>query len=188
MSQRVLDEAGRLAWSVLAALAFAMVLMPACVAVAQAQDGGADVASALGIAGPIAWPVGLAFATEFLRSIVPAWQRGVRADANALAAVDHFRSLPGADPVHVETLRKLAAATGGPSDLAKTGLRIVPVAAGVIFGLLGATPAIGGGAYAEVFGGALAGFVASLFGGSIMKKARDKFGEGKRARDDEAAP
>ena len=118
MSQRVMDEVGRLAWSVLGALSLAMVFLPACVAVANAQpvDGGSSadsLAMLLGVAGPVAWPFGLALGTEFLRSLVPAWRRGVRADPRALAAVDRVRTaLAGEEPESLELLQAVLVVPG----------------------------------------------------------------------------
>lgn len=173
MSQRILDEVGRFAWSALTALVLAMMLTPACVAVAQPLDVPPE-AVALDLTSLVACAVVLVMLTEWIRLFVPAWHRGAKADANALAAVDHFRALPGADPAHVETLRRLAVATGGPSDLAKNLLRAVPVALGLVSAVLEWAPAVGDGSYPRMFGGVGAGLLASLFGGQIMSAIRSR--------------
>lgn len=161
------------AWAILIGLCAAM-LVPACVGVARADAiPVAPEAVALDIGGMSVWAVGLALAVEWVRSLVPGWRRGVRADAKALAAVDHVRAL-GADPAHVETLRRLAVATGGLSETAKTALRIVPVLLGVIAGVAGWAPAVGDGSQPEIVGGVGAGLVASLFGGQIMSAVRSR--------------
>jgi len=186
MSQRVMYEAGRLAWSVLCALALAMVLMPACVAVATAQPLDVDPQAVVYDLGGVlmVWAPILAAATEWIRGFVPAWRRGTKADPAALAAVDTLRLATVGTPLAgvadaIEVVRKLAAATGGPSDLAKTVLRIVPVALGLVAGLLGAAPAVGDGSHPEVLGGIGAGLIASLFGGSLVKALRDRVGGGR---------
>lgn len=174
-------------WSVAIGIAAAFLLFPlfASIAHGQTADGAPStdsLAMLLGVAGPVAWPFGLALGTEFLRSVVPAWRRGVRADPKALAAVDRVRAaLAGQEAESLEMLRRLAVATGGPSDSAKTVLRIVPVAAGVLAGLAGLTPAFGGGAHAELFGGIVSGFFAALFGGSLVKAVRDRLDGDRRA-------
>lgn len=177
------DElASRLAWSLMVGLASAFLLLPLFASLAHGQplDVEPEVV-AFDLASVAVCATVLVLATEWLRSLVPSWQRGARADANALAAVDHFRSLPGADPAHVETLRKLAVATGGPGELAKSALRAVPVAFGIVAALLGWAPAVGDGSNPQMFGGVGAGLVASLFGGQIMSAVRSRLPGVRRA-------
>lgn len=165
---------GRLVWSLLVGVAAAFLLLPMFASIAQGQP--VDVepeAVALDLAGLALTATVLALATEWLRSLVPAWQRGAKADPSALMAVDAARSL-GLAADHLETLRKLAVATGGMGELAKSGLRVVPVVLGIAAAFLEWAPAIGDGSAPRVFGGVGAGLIASLFGGSLVSAVRDR--------------
>jgi len=63
---------------------------------------------------------------------------------------------------------------GDMGELAKTALRIVPVALGVAAALAGWAPPVGDGSNPELFGGVGAGLIASLFGGSLVTAVRDR--------------
>jgi hypothetical protein len=191
MSQRVMDEVGRFAWSVLGALSLAMMLLPACVAVAHGQP--VDVPPeevAFDLAGIVMLAFGLSIATEAIRAFVPQWRRGVQANPAALAAVDAARVL-GLQGDHLEVLRRLAVATGGPGELAKALLRVVPVALGLGAAFVGWAPSVGDGSSPETFGGVLSGLVASQFGGQLMSAFRSRLpgaGAQRAGGDDESQP
>lgn len=162
------------AWSLLVGTCAAAILGPSCVAVAQAQSMPVEPeAVALDLAGLALTATVLALATEWVRSLVPAWRRGRGADPAALAAVDAARAL-GLGGAHLEALRRLAVATGGPSEAAKTALRVVPVLLGVAAAALEWAPAVGDGSTPRMFGGIGAGLVASLFGGSLVGAVRSR--------------
>lgn len=112
---------------------------------AQAADVPPE-AYALDLAGLALWATGLALATEWIRSLVPAWRRG-------------------GEPM---------------GELAKTLLRVVPVALGIGAALAGWAPAVGDGSNPEMFGGVGAGLIASLFGGSLVSAVRDRLPSGRR--------
>jgi len=194
MSQRVMDEVGRVAWSVLWALSLAMMFLPACVAVANGQPLDPQPAEvAFDIGGIVLLAFGLTIATEVIRGFVPQWRRGVKANPAALAAVDAARAL-GLAGEHLEVLRRLAVATGGPGELAKALLRIVPVVLGLGAAFIGWAPSVGDGTSPETFGGVLAGLVASQFGGQLMSAFRSRLPgagaqrAGPTGGDDEAQP
>ena len=119
---------------------------------AQAADVPPE-AYALDLAGLALWATGLALATEWIRSLVPAWRRG-------------------GEPM---------------GELAKTFLRVVPVALGIGAALAGWAPAVGDGSNPEMFGGVGAGLIASLFGGSLVGAVRDRLPSGRRRRTLDAA-
>lgn len=113
------------------------------------MGGGGDVPPeevALDLVGIAVSATVLALATEWLRSLVPAWRRG-----------------------------------GEMSELAKTGLRVVPVLLGIGAAFAGWAPPIGDGSNPEVFGGVGAGLIASLFGGSLVTAVRDRLPGRRRA-------
>lgn len=164
----------QVAWSVMVGVSSAVVLLPLFASVASAQPLVVEPAEVgMDLAGLAAMATGLALATEWLRSLVPAWRRGTKADAAALAAVDAARAA-GLAGAPLETLRRLAVATGGPGEAAKTALRVVPVLLGVVAALVGMAPAVGDGSNPEALGGIGAGLIASLFGGSLVSAVRSR--------------
>lgn len=189
----------RTAWSILCGVMAAFLLLPLFASIARGQPIEPPPEEvAFDLVGLAVSATVIALATEWLRTLVPAWRRGGGADPAALAAIDHIRSVMGPGPypaevaTAIEVLRKLAVATGGPGELAKTGLRIVPVLLGVAAAFAGWAPPIGDGSNPEMFGGVGAGFVASLFGGQLMSAFRSRLpGAGAQRAgpaDDEAAP
>jgi len=163
MSQHRLDWdeiVDRTAWSILCGVMAAFLLLPLFASIARGQT--TDVPPeevAFDLVGLAVSATVLALATEWLRTLVPAWRRG-----------------------------------GEMSELAKTGLRIVPVLLGVAAAFAGWAPPIGDGSNPEMFGGVGAGLVASLFGGQLMSAFRSRLpGAGAQRAgptdgDDEAQP
>lgn len=140
------EVVNRTAWSVLVGIAAAFLLLPLFASIAHGQP--VDVPPeevALDLVGIAVSATVLALATEWLRSLVPAWRRG-----------------------------------GEMSELAKTALRIVPVALGVAAAFAGWAPPVGDGSHPEIFGGIGAGLIASLFGGSLVTAVRDRLPGGRR--------
>lgn len=142
----------RAAWSLLVGVMAAFLLLPLFASIARGDEliiagalmggGGGDVPPeevAFDLVGLAVSATVLALATEWLRTLVPAWRRG-----------------------------------GEMGELAKTGLRIVPVLLGVVAAFAGWAPPIGDGSQPEMFGGVGAGLVASLFGGSLVTAVRDR--------------
>lgn len=152
MPARDWDEiVDRAAWSLLCGIMAAFLLLPLFASIARGDEliiagalmgGGGDVPPeevAFDLVGLAVSATVLALATEWLRTLVPAWRRG-----------------------------------GEMGELAKTGLRIVPVLLGVAAAFAGWAPPIGDGSQPEMFGGVGAGLVASLFGGSLVTAVRDR--------------
>lgn len=165
---------GRIAWSLMVGVASAFLLLPLFASIARGDPTEvAPEAVALDLAGLAVTATVLALATEWVRSLVPAWRRGRGADPAALTAVDAARAT-GLAGAHLETLRRLAVATGGPSETAKTALRVVPVLLGVAAAALEWAPAVGDGSTPRMFGGVGAGLIASLFGGSLVGAVRSR--------------
>lgn len=183
----------RTAWSILIGVMGAFLLLPLFASLAHGETVEVPpVEVAFDIGGIVMLAFGLAIATEAIRAFVPKWRRGVQANPAALAAVDAARVL-GLQGEHLEVLRRLAVATGGPGELAKALLRIVPVVLGLGAAFIGWAPSVGDGTNPETFGGVLAGLVASQFGGQLMSAFRSRLpgADAHRAGptdDDEAQP
>lgn len=130
----------RTAWSILIGVMGAFLLLPLFASLAHGQPIEPPPEEvAFDLVGLAVSATVLALATEWLRTLVPAWRRG-----------------------------------GEMGELAKTGLRIVPVVIGIAAAFAGWAPPIGDGSQPEMFGGVGAGLVASLFGGSLVTAVRDR--------------
>ena len=104
-----------------------------------------------------------------------------------------MRSVVASDPGNISpeldtAIKLLAKRVSAKPELPTTTkniLRALPVALGLLSGVLGVAPAFGNGSHPVLVGGFASGLTAAVFGGSLMSFVRSKLPTPKRAKQEE---